>query len=224
MNVKEKFGRKLSRPNMRRNMSVCCERLKNADISWDSRSTNRDMNPGLVKNDEWYTVAEDILCVISVAKIVYKHYMNRSKTFHSSCSLSISFVSSWLHLRVLEGKAKIETAQERLCNGSLPSRKGHSNMELRVINIDLAVPRVEMCAIPPKRHIRPHSVMYRISLFCLPSLITHSYRSHMVSRFLLSLNISFWSFKLIFRALLTDENAKKYAYLIWTVWLLSIST
>jgi len=118
--------------------------------------------------------------------------MNKSKTFHSPCFFFFFFfflVSSWLHLRVLEGKAEIETAQERLCNGSLPSRKGHSNIQLRVINIVLAVQRVEMCAVTPKPHIHPHGAMYRISLFCLPSLITHSHRSHMDLRFLLSLNI-----------------------------------
>jgi hypothetical protein len=37
--------------------SVCRESLKNADISWNSRSTNRDLNPGHVENyHEWYTV------------------------------------------------------------------------------------------------------------------------------------------------------------------------
>ena len=117
---------------------------------------------------------------MSVSKIVYKQSMNKSKTFQGPSSHFFSFVSSWLHLRVLEGKAETETAQERLCNGSLPSRKGHSNMELRVINIVLAVQCVEICAVTPKPHIRPHGAMYRISLFCLPSLITHSYRSHMV--------------------------------------------
>jgi hypothetical protein len=94
-------------------------------------------------------------------------------------------------------------------------------MELRVINIVLAVQRVEMCAVTPKPHIRPHGAMYRISLFCLPSLITHSYRSHVVLKFLFSLNISFWSFKFIFHALLT--KMQKYAYRVWHV-CLSIST
>lgn len=140
-----------------------------------------------------------------MAKILYKQTTNKSqRPFTDHVLISFPFLCSWLHLRVLVGKAEIETAQERLCYGSLPSRKGHSNMELTVINIVLAVQRVEMCAVTAKPHIRPHGAMYRISLFCLPSNITHSYRSHMVLRFLLPLNsISFWYFKFIFRALLT---------------------
>jgi hypothetical protein len=137
-------------------------------------------------------------------KLSTNNLRTNQRPFTDHVLIFFSFVSSWLHLRVLVEKAEIETAQERLCNGSLPSRKGHSNMELTVINIVLAVQRVEMCAVTPKPRIRPHGAMYTISLFCPPSVITHSYRSHMVLRFLLPLNsISFWSFKFIFRALLT---------------------
>jgi hypothetical protein len=37
------------------------------------------------------------------------------------------------------------------------------------------VQSLQICAVTPKPHTRPHGAMCRISLFCLPSLITHSY-------------------------------------------------
>ena len=116
MNAKEKFGRKPSRPNMRRNMSACWESLKNVSVkivdlqteNW-TQDLSKTIMSGIRSNRTLYSFGG-----YNCLQTIYEQIKDLSLPMFS---FFFTFVSSWLHLRVLKGKAEIETAQERLCTG-----------------------------------------------------------------------------------------------------------